>query len=166
MQVQMEKRAAEYQEHKRIQQRKQAELQRQRAREGRILDQNTVVSAPVLNIRERDDHASARSDPIARESSNLGKSVKTSEIEFCCPLPKPLLPASPSEEISATSTITSSMSSLPPCVVCRVGQRTHVALPCMHYSFCSACVERLQLRKSTSCPVCKQKSVKFALIHA
>lgn len=41
-----------------------------------------------------------------------------------------------------------------PCVVCGSGERTHLALPCMHYSFCADCADSLQLRNIKTCPVC------------
>mmetsp|Transcript_33221 Transcript_33221/g.50107 ORF Transcript_33221/g.50107 Transcript_33221/m.50107 type:complete len:765 (-) Transcript_33221:297-2591(-) len=41
-----------------------------------------------------------------------------------------------------------------PCIVCGSGERTHLALPCMHYSFCEDCVDSLQSRNIKTCPVC------------
>lgn len=57
------------------------------------------------------------------------------------------------------STMSSTKSgALPPCVVCGLGTRSHIAAPCMHYAFCEACVTA---GLGASCPVCSTKNVKF-----
>ncbi len=57
------------------------------------------------------------------------------------------------------STMSSTKSgALPPCVVCGLGTRSHIAAPCMHYAFCEACVTE---GLGETCPVCATKNVKF-----
>ncbi len=57
------------------------------------------------------------------------------------------------------STMSSTKSgALPPCVVCGLGTRSHIAAPCMHYAFCEACVAE---GLGETCPVCATKNVKF-----
>jgi len=41
-----------------------------------------------------------------------------------------------------------------PCALCDKGERTHIAMPCMHYCFCEECVVTLQRRGVNVCPVC------------
>jgi hypothetical protein len=50
---------------------------------------------------------------------------------------------------------------LPPCVVCAKGERTHIAMPCMHYSFCQGCVRALTELEPVACPVCMEPNVQF-----
>ena len=67
-----------------------------------------------------------------------------------------------SPAIPEVSTATSSsVSQLPPCVLCHSGERTHIASPCMHYSFCKDCAKRLG-RTGAACPVCGEPNVKYA----
>lgn len=39
------------------------------------------------------------------------------------------------------------------CVVCQLQKPTHVATPCLHYSFCAKCASNLT-RNALACPVC------------
>ncbi|KAL7578283.1 hypothetical protein ACA910_012696 [Epithemia clementina (nom. ined.)] len=55
-------------------------------------------------------------------------------------------------------------SSLPPCVICHRGKRTHIATPCMHFSFCATCAIRLGDRGPCDCPVCHEPHVAFAAV--
>jgi len=66
--------------------------------------------------------------------------------------------------IPEISPSTSSSSLLPPCVVCRAKDRTHISMPCMHYSFCGDCAEKIQKRTSAVCPVCQQRDVTFGVV--
>jgi len=62
------------------------------------------------------------------------------------------------------STLSSCRSSMPPCVVCHVADRTHIATPCMHFSFCEKCARKLQRSKKSACPVCFEPNVSFAAV--
>jgi len=50
------------------------------------------------------------------------------------------------------------------CVVCMEGERSHLAVPCMHFSFCEFCVKDLQTRNVTKCPVCNEDDVTFSKV--
>jgi len=67
------------------------------------------------------------------------------------------------EKSSSCFTLNTTPSSRP-CAVCEVGKRTHIAMPCMHYSFCEECVEALQDRRVTQCPICRANNVVFTKI--
>mmetsp|Transcript_50564 Transcript_50564/g.76003 ORF Transcript_50564/g.76003 Transcript_50564/m.76003 type:complete len:167 (-) Transcript_50564:169-669(-) len=51
------------------------------------------------------------------------------------------------------------------CVVCDKGRRTHLAIPCMHLSFCGDCVKDMQDRGCKVCPVCKEPNVTFSKVY-
>jgi len=53
-----------------------------------------------------------------------------------------------------------------PCVVCKVADRTHISIPCMHYSFCSDCAEELHGLKTPRCPVCDTEGIKLSRVYA
>ena len=57
------------------------------------------------------------------------------------------------------STISSHSRNLPLCAVCHERERTHIATPCMHYSFCRDCIA-----DSTSCPICHTPNVEYAAV--
>jgi len=53
------------------------------------------------------------------------------------------------------------------CVVCKQAERTHLASPCMHFSFCGDCVNRLLAKKKSGnmrCVVCKDPVSKFSKV--
>lgn len=62
------------------------------------------------------------------------------------------------------STMSSTRSNLPPCVVCGENERTHIATPCMHFSFCHSCVTKIMMKPTLICPLCKTKDVSFAIV--
>ena len=61
------------------------------------------------------------------------------------------------------STVSTDRSSLA-CVVCGLGRRTHVALPCMHCAFCEDCVVRMCDNDVTTCQVCHM-SAAFSRVY-
>lgn len=64
-----------------------------------------------------------------------------------------------------TPTSASSSSLLPPCVVCQRAERTHIATPCMHFSFCASCAIRMGDQQGPChCPVCNEPHVTFAAV--
>ena len=84
----------------------------------------------------------------AREAEAGGRSSPS--LPPSLPLVRPARPSSSSTELVAAeeSTITSKgtagktsrrMSALPLCVICSVRERTHIATPCGHFSFCGEC---------------------------
>ena len=54
------------------------------------------------------------------------------------------------------------------CVLCKSGERTHLAVPCMHFSFCGECVSKLEQQQHVSgamrCTVCNQETTKFSKV--
>merc|ERR1711966_156794 len=54
---------------------------------------------------------------------------------------------------------------LSPCVICKVAERTHISMPCMHYSFCSACSEELSKIQLPICPICQTKDIIFSPVY-
>jgi len=50
------------------------------------------------------------------------------------------------------------------CIVCMEGERSHLAVPCMHFSFCEFCVQDMERRKVTRCPVCNEINIKFSKV--
>jgi hypothetical protein len=50
--------------------------------------------------------------------------------------------------------------SLGPCCVCHQRERTHIAMPCMHFAFCGECVGN-----RTTCQMCASRNVTFSKIN-
>ena len=70
--------------------------------------------------------------------------------------------------VSSKQSVDSSMKSgmlLSPCVLCNDAERSHIAMPCMHFYFCANCVERLYEAESPVCPVCSTANVAFARVY-
>lgn len=58
-----------------------------------------------------------------------------------------------------------SVSHLPPCAVCKVSERTHISMPCMHYSFCAECAEELHGLETPTCPICQTKDIVLTQVY-
>ena len=65
---------------------------------------------------------------------------------------------------STMSSVSTSTNTLPNCVLCHNEMRTHIAMPCMHFSFCANCVERLESANIKQCPVCRHPNVNYASV--
>lgn len=51
------------------------------------------------------------------------------------------------------------------CVLCKTAERTHLAVPCMHFSFCGECVTKLEQKSGDlCCSVCNEKVTKFSKV--
>jgi len=57
------------------------------------------------------------------------------------------------------------LSPLPPCAVCKVANRTHISIPCMHYSFCSECAEDIIRMKTPTCPICQKEGIRLRKVY-
>jgi len=57
------------------------------------------------------------------------------------------------------------VSIIPPCIVCKVSERTHISLPCMHYSFCAECAEKLHEREIPTCPICHTENIALSRVY-
>jgi Zinc finger, C3HC4 type (RING finger) len=62
-----------------------------------------------------------------------------------------------------TSTSKTCGVTLPACVVCREENRTHIATPCMHFSYCERCARRLSM-SGRICFVCSRPDVTFSKV--
>ena len=54
---------------------------------------------------------------------------------------------------------------LSPCIICEAAERSHIAVPCMHFSFCGKCVEKMYVAPSPVCPVCCTADVVFTRVY-
>ena len=52
---------------------------------------------------------------------------------------------------------------LPTCVVCNFHDRTHIAVPCMHFAYCRECSMRLA-KLGKGCVLCNNQQVTFAAV--
>lgn len=57
------------------------------------------------------------------------------------------------------------VSPLPLCAVCKVKERTHISMPCMHYSFCSDCAEELHGLETPICPICQTEDIILSRVY-
>jgi len=67
---------------------------------------------------------------------------------------------SPSAPITSKPT-----SRIGPCIVCKVSERTHISMPCMHYSFCADCAEELHELKNPTCPICQTNDIVLTRVY-
>lgn len=146
----------EKQEFERIEQMRQAYLVKQReiealARTERLL--NPVLEDTPLemeDIEEEDLVPSVKEfSPSVNECSNTSQGKDTVSVQ--------------SNYSVSTFTLHTKASS-DPCALCGTGDRTHIAMPCMHYCFCEDCVETLQEQRVTVCPVCNANRVSFTKV--
>jgi len=93
----------------------------------------------------------ASPDPIAPSGSK--DLPESAPIPLCCP--------SFDSDLSASKSTTI----LSPCILCGDAERTHIAMPCMHFHFCGGCVNKMSLSKYSRCPVCGAHNVTFARVH-
>jgi len=57
------------------------------------------------------------------------------------------------------------VSTLPPCTLCKASERTHISLPCMHYSFCAECAENLHGSENPTCPICHTEHITLSRVY-
>jgi hypothetical protein len=50
------------------------------------------------------------------------------------------------------------------CVICKSEERTHLASPCMHFSFCEHCVKKLKQNGKMRCSVCNEVVSTFSRV--
>lgn len=157
------KEAEELREAERIESKRQAYLEVARQKEATAfqlpsnlgnastLGEASIQGPPLPVIEEFDDDCSVPFDTKPPPKKPL---TDPKPANLAAPVLKPCQ--------SADSGITSSSSSLPPCIVCRQGERTHISTPCMHFAFCGNCVDQLQVKGT--CPVCARTDVGFAQV--
>jgi hypothetical protein len=136
----------EQREKERIDRKRRVHLEEQRAREA-------DVARPGFFQASLKDGKPATTEPASYISSlTLVNS------------PPRLRNESVSPAMSTLSSTTTSKSTLPPCVVCQSSERTHIAMPCMHFSFCRSCASGVLQLKPNACPVCFAPNVTFAAV--
>jgi len=104
--------------------------------------------------------STARIDNRAKPNVNMSN-ITTSTYDF-----DPQFPDEDSTALTpeASAPITHDFS----CVLCKSGERTHLAVPCMHFSFCGECVSKLEQQQhvygSMRCTVCNKDTTKFSKV--
>jgi rubrerythrin len=118
----------DYKEQVRIEKLRQKEIERQRKREAQA---KRVLPSKILHMDEsslaQDTGIEVMNEPMLKKKN------------------KP-------NEIVPEKKLTTSVQALT-CIVCSSRERTHIAVPCMHFSFCEPCAKILK-RNQWACPVC------------
>ena len=140
----------ENQEFERIQQQRQAYLEKQREIEAQARIERHLN--PVIEDTVMED---ALSTPVVEESLPLMNDVNS--------VSNGKETVSVYSHSETTFTLNTEASS-EPCALCGEGERTHIATPCMHYCFCEDCVVTLQERRVNVCPVCSARRVSFTKV--
>lgn len=134
--------------------------------------QRQVESNRLREEREEEARIARRKQQAIEEQRRLNlPHLKQKERERC-PGSVPEPDYAVDKEISFLSKSSGNFSSksgsrtlLSPCVICNQAERTHIAMPCMHYYFCGDCVEGMHRNNFTSCPVCSAGSVTFSRVY-
>lgn len=120
--------------------------ERQRAREAKLQHQLLVQQEEARIAQKKAEYLLKQ-----REREGIGKPSASS-------------PVSDKTARETCSNSSSTGAGLPPCVLCGQNPRTHIASPCMHFSFCSTCAQQLVNKTTVSCPVCCEPNVTFAAV--
>lgn len=113
---------------------------------------NLYYSTPVHYSRER-----SRATPPTTTTRGSDFSANSNlHKDFSFP--------SPRTNLSLTRSPTT-VTTLPPCRLCKTAERTHISLPCMHYSFCSDCAETLQGLDMPTCPICQTQKITLSRVY-
>lgn len=143
LQAELDKEKFEKMEQERIQRLKEEELKRQR---------ELNMLPPIKSLPRARSYSPQRYSPRCKRTNSdphplqVGQSVSFS--------------SSAVSSIRTGSTIT-----LSPCIVCDSAERTHVAMPCMHFYFCKSCVETMNAFENPICPVCSCENVAFTRVY-
>ena len=121
----------DYKEELRIEKLRQKEIERQRKREAQA---KRVLPSKILHIDEssvaRDTGIEVMNEPMLTSRNKKPREEETSDH------------AKLSTSVKAFT-----------CIVCSSRERTHIAVPCMHFSFCEPCAKILR-KNQWACPVC------------
>ena len=123
----------------------------QRLKEAELVRQRNMQSEVQLR-REREAEAQRRlkrteRDRVGSASSNCDSTIGSSN-----------------ELIGGVKDKKSSTDVPSYCIVCMEGERSHLAVPCMHFSFCEFCVEDMKQRDVKKCPVCNEDNITFSKV--
>ncbi|VEU39302.1 unnamed protein product [Pseudo-nitzschia multistriata] len=103
-------------------------------------------------------HGSTRATTsTARETVSLESCSVNSFLHKSLSFNSAQTPSSPNSPKSITH--------LPPCVVCKISERTHICISCMHYSFCAECAKQLQKLETPICPICQTEDVVLTMVY-
>jgi hypothetical protein len=166
---QIEQEREEQIEQERIEKLKQQELERQRRLN---LEQERPPRRPRATDSSFGQASTTKSDVSSAHSklhNHIMKSSSRDTASTGCPSEDSVIDQGVSVSLHSKQSLGSSLQSrsttvLSPCVICNGAERTHIAMPCMHYSFCGTCVERLYESEDPSCPVCNTKNVAFTKV--
>lgn len=54
------------------------------------------------------------------------------------------------------------------CVICHQNERTHLSIPCMHFSYCGSCVNEIEIKECPTvtirCAVCEEEVTKYSKV--
>ena len=125
----------EHQEHDRIERKRREYLKAQRVRErDQPLGMSTAQRDSVFVSLELVEEDQRNRSPTKKKTANQTHSTASSS--------------------AAAGPV------VPVCAVCKEGERTHIATPCMHLAFCEACAKRLR-REHKACTICSRNDVEF-----
>lgn len=125
------------------------ERERQREREAKRLEEHQKRREKERIQRKRREHVERQRAKEIVSGGALNRNGNIDRREMTC------------STLSSLSTATPVM---PHCVLCLEEVRTHIATPCMHFSFCAKCVEKLEASNKKDCPVCRQPNVSYASV--
>jgi hypothetical protein len=133
--------AMEKKEKDRIERKRQEYLQRERSRESASTSRPS--SSPI--------------DLSAQQRESIFYSLEHSDDD-----------GSPQKTAMTRSTMSASLEptitrNMPPCAACGLAERTHIAVPCMHFALCRECAFR-RARKQEGCFVCHKIDVTYATV--
>jgi hypothetical protein len=167
----LERERLEKEQHLQREQEEMRELQRIETMRQEYLElarqKEASASSPIVPLSNTAADAPLSPLPVIEEAENDassccdGRDILADHVTEHCALK--IVATPPPMTVSATMSDTMLSPTLPPCVVCRINERTHIATPCMHFSFCDECVATT-LQASKTCPVCKQNNVSFAQV--
>ncbi len=101
-----------------------------------------------------------------QEGSGLMEKQKFPTTKSATELPVVVQSSSASSKHSVDSSMKSgSTQLLAPCYICNAAERTHIAMPCMHFYFCTQCVGTLYQKECPICPVCSTENVVFTRVY-
>lgn len=130
--------------------------QRRKATSDRFLGKKQQEVQPVNEVKEDREQRhieELRRKELERQRKREADARKKLPSKICSPEGIDVMnePRTTRELSANKSTRLSTSVSTLPCVVCSRGERTHIATPCMHFSFCEPCAKRLD---GMPCPVC------------
>jgi len=148
----IEKQIKEERERMRIEKGKESYLQRQRVLEER---------QPHIILNHQSSGSSTISSLTAENSLKyLYKRRKEDKERYDAANTNTILPAQTPKNFTLNAHLSSHK-----CALCEKGKVTYIAMPCMHYSFCEECVEALQTKNATQCPICRGKNTTFTKVY-